>query len=225
MYKSMITAAVLALGISITPAQAAEQAAQPEQQQPEISNPLDPSAWIGGLTGQGDGSAINWFDLSAWSADSTKAVPVTFNAAHPASWAKFFDPATHGSMHIAFSNPATYAQFMTPQFYMQFMNPSNWVAWMNPANYSVFMNPASYTYWMNPMAYMHVMDMNSYAQVIEPTNYTAFIDPATYMQWVNPSAYAIPGIDLAAIGDLNWSDPSSWGNIFQSQPAQEEATQ
>ena len=225
MHKSIITAALLAFGISITPVQAAEQAAQPEQQQPETSNPLDPGAWISGLTSPGDGGAGNWSDLSAWSADSAKAVPVTFNPAHPAGWAKFFDPATHGSMHMAFSNPATYAQFMTPQFYMQFMNPGNWIAWMNPANYSVFMNPASYTYWMNPMAYTHVMDMNTYAQAMNPTNYTALVDPTTYLQWVNPAAYAIPGIDLAAIGDMDWSDPSSWGNIFQSQPAQEEATQ
>ncbi len=225
MFKSIITAAIIALGLSLTPVQAAEQAAQTEQSA-AIPNWFDPNTWTSGFTGQGEGGTINWFDPSTWGT-ATAGTTMQFNPAHPAGWAMFFDPATHAQAHRAFTNPATYAQFMTPQFYMQFMNPSNWMAWMNPASYGAFMNPSNYAYWMNPAAYMHMMDVSQYMQPMNPANYAAFMNPMTYMQWMNPAAYAIPGMDVSAAGagGYNWFDPSTWtGAAAQTtQPAAAEA--
>lgn len=226
MFKSIITAAVIVLGFSLTPAQAAEQAAQPEQQA-AAPNWFDPNTWTGAFTGQGGSGSMNWFDPSTWGGTATAGTPLQFNPAHPAGWAIFFDPATHAKAHHAFSNPATYAQFMTPQFYMQFMNPNNWMAWMNPASYGAFMNPANYAYWMNPAAYMHVMDMSQYMQAMNPANYMAFINPMTYMQWMNPGAFAMPGMDVSATGTgggVNWFDPATWsGYMTQGQKTESEA--
>jgi hypothetical protein len=217
MFKSIITAAVIALGLSLTPVYAAEQAAQPEQQA------ADSNTWTSGFTGQAGSGSVNWFDPSTWGGAAAAGTPLQFNPAHPAGWAMFFDPATHAKAHQAFSNPATYAQFMTPQFYMQFMNPNNWMAWMNPASYGAFINPANYAYWMNPAAYTHVMDVSQYMQAMNPASYTAFMNPMTYMQWMNPAAYSIPGMDVSAAGTggFNWFDPAAWGGFMSpGQPAE-----
>ncbi len=225
MFKSIITVAVIALGLSLTPVHAAEQTAQPEQQA-ATPNYSDPATWAGAFTGQGGTGSTNWFDPSTWGGTAAPGTTMQFNPAHPAGWAMFFDPATHVKAHRAFSNPATYAQFMTPQFYMQFMNPNNWMAWMNPASYGAFMNPANYAHWMNPAAYMHVMDMSHYTQAMNPANYMTFMNPMTYMQWMNPAAYSMPGMDVSAAGTGggNWFDPATWsGNMTQGQPQPAEA--
>ena len=172
----------------------------------------------------------NWFDPSTWGiAGKTFSTPGTlmpFNPAHPASWATMIDPRTHVDWHMAFTNPANYAQFMQPQFYMQFMDPNTWIAWMNPANYAVFMNPATYMWWMNPTAYVHGMDPNNYMQMINPANYVAFMNPMTYFQWMNPAAYAIPsGTGTGAVTSFDWNDwfrmfdPNTYAQQLQSNPA------
>lgn len=166
--------------------------------------------------GQSQTPSYNWFDPSTWGvAGKTFSQPgmtMPFNPAHPASWVKIIDPRTHVDMHMAFTNPANYAQFMQPQFYMQFMNPNTWLAWMNPANYAVFMNPATYLWWMSPTAYVHGMDPNNYMQMLNPASYAAFMNPMTYFQWMNPNAYAIPGGSNAdAATSFDWND---WFKMF-----------
>ncbi len=221
MFKSTLVAFLFALVSTLTPAHAAEEAAQTQQQPTAAPNPLDPSSWTNMFGYQGGTGSINWFDPSTWGGSTAATTtPMQFNPAHPAGWAIFFDPATHNAAHRAFSNPATYAQFMTPQFYMQFMNPNNWMAWMNPASYGAFMNPANYIYWMNPGAYAHVMEPTQYFQGLNPANYAVFMNPMTYLQWMNPAAYSVPGADMSATGGFNWFDPATWGNITQSQPAE-----
>ena len=167
-------------------------------------------------TEQNQSLPYNWFDPSTWSvAGKTFSQPgriMPFNPAHPASWAKIIDPRTHVDWHMAFTNPANYAQFMQPQFYMQFMNPNTWLAWMNPANYAVLMNPATYMWWMTPTAYMHGMDPNNYMQMLNPAGYAAFMSPLTYFQWMKPNAYTIPGeLNTGTAADFDWS---GWFKMF-----------
>ncbi len=167
------------------------------------------SAYAGAETeSQAQNPVPNWFDPSTWTAPASGPA-MAFNPAHPAGWAMFFDPSTHGAAHMAFANPATYAQFMQPQFWMQFANPNNWLAWMNPASYAVFMNPANYAYWMNPAAYTHAFNAAAYAPMMNPASYAALMNPMIYMQWMNPAAYALGDGD-AGHAAANWFDPSGW---------------
>ncbi|NBP94488.1 MAG: hypothetical protein EBU28_03695 [Gammaproteobacteria bacterium] len=121
---------------------------------------------------------IDLMSPSTWF-DSMPAAGMTmpFNPMHPAGWAVIMNPRTHTDFHMAFTNPATYAQFMTPQFYMQFMNPKNLMAWFNPANYATFLDVNTYAYWMTPHAYIHAMN---------PAN-------ETFANWITPSAYSLTG--------------------------------
>ncbi len=158
-------------------------------------------------------AVTNWFDPATWGAQgkvvSQPGTLMPFNPAHPASWAKIISPQTHVDWHMAFTNPANYAQFMHPQFYMQFLNPNTWMAWMNPASYATFMNPATYMWWMTPTAYVHGMDPNNYMQMMNPTNYTAFMNPMTYMEWMNPNAYSL------AMGQDSQTDSVDWNDWFK----------
>jgi hypothetical protein len=169
---------------------------------------------------------INWFDPAAWmagvpggTAQPNAAQPgqtFAWNPAHPASWALFIDPQNHEKAHMAFMNPAQYAQFMSPQFYMQFANPANMMAWMNPAAYATFMNPATYMGWMNPNAYAHMMNPAMYMQPMNPAAYTPYMNPNTYMQWMNPAAYAMPAATGAQgnAANMNWFDPNAWAQMM-----------
>lgn len=168
-------------------------------------------------------SMPNWFDPSTWAAGfptdvtANQAQPgqtLAFNPAHPSGWAMFIDPKTHEQAHMAFMNPAQYAQFMSPQFYMQFADPNNMMAWMNPAAYATFMNPATYMYWMNPGAYMHMMNPAFYMQPMNPAAYNAYMNPNTYMQWMNPAAYAIPATASTGAVPFNFFDPNAWAQVM-----------
>lgn len=204
---SLLLAAGLAVGTAVTIA--AEEGASAQQ----------PSA-----------PAINWFDPSTWMAGiPTGAVApqagqpgqaMQFNPANPAGWAMLVDPRTHEQAHMAFMNPAQYAQFMSPQFYMQFADPNNMMAWMNPAAYATFMNPATYMYWMNPGAYAHMMNPGLYMQFMNPAAYTAYMDPNTYMQWMNPAAYTMPTAASAGALPFNFFDPKAWTQMAQ-QPTEQ----
>ncbi len=225
MFKPIITAAALALGVTLSTAHAAEEATQPEQPSTTVPNPFDPNSWTSAFSGQGEGGNFNWFDPNAWGMGGAAQTSFQFNPAHPAGWMMWVDPTTHVSAHMAFANPATYAQFMQPQFWMQFANPNNWMAWMNPASYSALFNPATYAYWMNPSAYVHAFNPGTYTAALNPANYMAFINPMTYLSWMNPAAYTLPtGEDNAAA--INWFDPSTWasmvpGQATGQQPAEE----
>ncbi|KAA3631996.1 MAG: hypothetical protein DWQ08_04140 [Proteobacteria bacterium] len=118
-------------------------------------------------------------------------VTMEFNPANPAGWAVLLNPRTHTSWHMAFTNPATYAQFMTPQFYAQFLNPKNWLSWVNPASYATFLDPNTYVYWMTPHAYIHALNPENYLQAFNGSNYIPFFDLATYGEWINPAAYSV----------------------------------
>ena len=200
---SLIVAAGLTAGAAVTIA--AEEGAQ--AQQPSVPNFFDPSAWMGtyGSAPQG--------------AQTGQAMP--FNPANPAGWAVFMDPNTHQQAHMAFMNPAQYAQFMTPQFYMQFADPNNMMAWMNPAAYAAFMNPATYMYWMNPATYTHMMNPAMYMQFMNPAAYNAYMNPNTYMQWMNPGAYAMPATASAGAVPFNFFDPNAWAQMAPQQPAEQ----
>jgi hypothetical protein len=179
--RKILLTAVLVAGLSSLPASAASTGDAEESTR---------------AIGQDQAAAYNWFDPATWGAGTVVSAPgatMAFNPAHPASWAKIMDPKSHVNLHMAFTNPANYAQFMQPQFYLQFMNPENWFAWMNPANYAVFMNPTTYMWWMTPAAYVHGMDPSNYMQLFNPANYAAFMNPMTYSQWMNPAAYTFPG--------------------------------
>lgn len=137
---------------------------------------------------------IDLMSPSTWF-DSMPAAGMTmpFNPMHPAGWAVIMNPRTHTDFHMAFTNPATYAQFMTPQFYMQFMNPKNLMAWFNPANYATFLDVNTYAYWMTPHAYIHAMNPANYMQAFNFANYAPFLSPETFANWVTPSAYSLTG--------------------------------
>ena len=120
-------------------------------------------------------------------------ITMDFNPANPAGWAVIINPQTHTSWHMAFSNPATYAQFMKPQFYMQFMNPKNWLSWVNPASYATFFDPNTYAYWMTPHAYVHAINPENYLQAVNGSNYVPFFSLDTYGEWLNLDAYNVFG--------------------------------
>ena len=205
---SLLVAAGLAAGTAVTVA--AEEGTQ--AQQPTVPNFFDPSAWTAWMT---PGAA-------PYAAQQGQTVP--FNPANPAGWAMFIDPKTHEQAHMAFTNPAQYAQFMSPQFYMQFADPNNMMAWMNPAAYATFMNPATYMYWMNPAAYTHMMNPAFYMQPMNPAAYNAFMNPNTYMQWMNPGAYAIPATATTGAVPFNFFDPNAWAQMVP-QASTEQAQQ
>ena len=205
---SMLVAAGLVVGAAASIA--AEEQAQAQQPATGTYNFFDPSTWTAmmapGATGHG----------------AQPGQTLAFNPAHPAGWAMFIDPKTHEQAHMAFMNPATYAQFMSPQFYMQFMDPNNMMAWMNPAAYATFMNPATYMYWMNPGAYTHMMNPALYMQPMNPAAYAAYMNPNTYMQWMNPAAYTLPTATAAAgTVPFNFFDPNAWAQMMPAQPAQQ----
>ena len=195
---SLIAAAGLAVS-ALTPAVAEEAGAQ--QQAPATFNFFDPNAWMAGMNG-GQQSGAQIGQTFAW------------NPAHPGGWAMFMDPKTHEQAHMAFMNPAQYAQFMSPQFYMQFANPANMMAWMNPASYATFMNPATYMYWANPNNYAHMMNPAGYMQPMNPAAYTPYMNPNTYMQWMNPAAYTIPAGAEGTTTAMNWFDPNAWTKMM-----------
>ena len=132
---------------------------------------------------------INMFDPNYWmSAMANPALPaisteLKFNAAHPGAWMQWIDPKTHVQTHMAFMNPATYAQFVQPQFYMEFTKPENMAAWMDFNQYQVVMDPQTMYYWMNPGSYMHMIDPNMYTAAMNPANYMIYMNPATYAGW------------------------------------------
>ena len=141
-----------------------------------------------------DYSSITLMEPSTWFQNMPKpGTTMAFNPAHPAGWAQIMNPRTHTTWHMAFTNPATYAQFMQPAFYMQFMNPQNWMAWMNPASYATFFDPNTYLYWMTPHAYIHALNPDNYMQMFNVSAYTPFMDPNTFMSWMNPTAYTVSG--------------------------------
>ena len=164
---AMLTAGLLGFAAA---SQAVETAPATEATNPqaiELPNIADPNEW-----------------LKMFSFDFTQqpgmAKTMAFNPAKPSEWMKWVDPKTHNQMHMAFANPATYAQFMNPMLYMEFMKPENMMAWMNPASYQQLMDMNTYTYWMNPGSYMHAMDPNMYTAMMDPSNYMAFMNPASY---------------------------------------------
>ncbi len=121
-----------------------------------------------------------WMNMFNFGTQPGAVKTLAFNPAKPSEWMKWVDPKTHVQMHMAFANPATYAQFMNPMLYMEFMKPENMMAWMNPGSYAVMMDMNTYTYWMNPNSYMHAMDPNMYTQMMNPAAYMAFANPASY---------------------------------------------
>ena len=162
---SLIAAALLTLSAAST---ANETQAQPEVAAPAtVPNIFDPNYWMGGF---GATPAAISTDLK-------------FNAAHPAGWMKWVDPKQHANMHMAFMNPATYAQFVQPQFYMEFMKPENMAAWMDFNQSAVMWDPQTMTHWMNPGSYMHAIDPNMYTAAMNPANYMVYMNPATYAAW------------------------------------------
>ena len=173
----MIRNKLLALGaaalLSLSVATQANQAeTQPEAnttvEAPAVApNFFDPNYWINSFTGT----------------PAPMTTRLTFNAAHPADWMKWVDPKGHTQMHMAFMNPAMYAQFMQPQFYMEFTKPENMAAWMDFNQYQVMMDPQTMNYWMNPGSYMHMMDPNMYTPAMNPANYMVYMNPATYAGW------------------------------------------
>jgi len=133
---------------------------------------------------------INLMSPGTWFENMPAAgMTMPFNPAHPAGWAVMMNPRTHTDFHMAFTNPATYAQFMTPQFYMQFMNPKNWMAWFNPKSYATFLDVNTYAYWMTPHAYIHAMNPANYMQAFNFANYATLVSPDTFANWINGSAY------------------------------------
>jgi len=96
---------------------------------------------------------------------------MAFNPADPTFWMQWAKPSMHTKMHMAFTNPAQYAQMMNPAFYTQMMNPAVWMKWMNPASFQVLMNPKTMSYWIQPGAYMHAMSPAGYMQMIDPQAY------------------------------------------------------
>lgn len=131
-------------------------------------------------------SSINIMDPASWFTNAPKpGTTMAFNPAHPAGWAVIMNPRTHTSWHMAFTNPATYAQFMQPQFWMQFMNPQNIMAWMNPGSYATFMDPNTYLYWMTPHAYVHALNPDNYMQIFNPANYAKLFSPEVFNSWTN----------------------------------------
>jgi hypothetical protein len=200
---SLIVAAGLTAGAAVTIA--AEEGAQ--AQQPSVPNFFDPSAWMGA------------YGTAPQGGQAGQTMP--FNPANPAGWAMLIDPKTHEQAHMAFMNPAQYAQFMTPQFYMQFADPNNMMAWMNPAAYAAFMNPATYMYWMNPASYMHMMNPAMYMQSMNPASYNAFMNPNLYMQWMNPGAYAMPATASTGAVPFNFFDPNAWAQMVPQQPTEQ----
>ncbi|GJL80524.1 MAG: hypothetical protein DHS20C01_01580 [marine bacterium B5-7] len=123
-----------------------------------------------------------------------------FNPAHPAGWAVMLNPRTHTSWHMAFTNPATYAQFVKPEFYMQFMNPSNWLAWFNPASYSTYLDPNTYVYWMTPHAYLHALNPDNYLQAFNLDNYKPYVDSETYAAWFDTNSYKVFDAPKGVVG-------------------------
>lgn len=178
-----------------------------------------------------ESQAMNFFNPTAWmqtgnqphEAGQLAAVQpgatMAFNPFHPSGWAAFVSPQTHEQAHMAFTNPANYAQFMRPQFFMQAMNPQNAMAWMNPASYGAFMNPATFSRWMNPAAFMHMINPAQYMQAANPNAYAQFMNPAMYRQWMTPTSYATPATANMTSG-FNMFDPNAWGKVFSTQPGQ-----
>lgn len=116
-----------------------------------------------------------------------------FNPAHPAGWAIFLNPKTHTAAHMAFANPATYAQFMTADFYAQFLNPNNWMAWFKPSNYATYLDPHTYAYWMTPHAYVHALNPKNYVQAVNGANYLPLVSAETLMSWFQLENYNVLG--------------------------------
>jgi hypothetical protein len=172
---------------------------------------------------QDDYSSITLMEPSTWFQNMPKpGTTMAFNPAHPAGWAQIMNPRTHTTWHMAFTNPANYAQFMQPAFYMQFMNPQNWMAWMNPASYTTFFDPNTYLYWMTPHAYIHALNPDNYMQMFNFSAYTPFFDPNSYMSWMNPAAYTVGSTPTGIVeGGAGVDLLSQWmGTFTQEQKVQ-----
>ena len=173
----MIRSRLLALGVAALISLSAATQANQAESQPEanavteaptvVPNFFDPNYWLNSFTGT----------------PAPMPTALTFNAAHPADWMKWIDPKSHTKMHMAFMNPAMYAQFMQPQFYMEFAKPENMAAWMDFNQYQPMMDPQTTYHWMNPGSYMHMIDPNMYTAAMNPANYMVYMNPATYAGW------------------------------------------
>ncbi len=172
---------------------------------------------------QNDYGSISLLQPSTWFQNMPAAgTTMAFNPAHPAGWAVMMNPRTHTTFHMAFTNPATYAQFLRPEFYAQFFNPQNWLAWINPASYATFFDPNTYLYWMTPHAYIHALNPDNYLQMFNVASYTPFFSTDTYAAWVNPAAYSITGAPTGTIeGGAGVNFIAQWlGGAAQSQATQ-----
>ncbi len=190
MYNRTQTAlgAFFLLLLSAVSSHAADGATPQAGQAPIPANPWDSSTWMKHHGGK-----------------------MRLNLAHPSTWLVFLDPKTHTIGHLAFTNPANYAQFAQPRFWMQFANPNNWMAWINPGSYAIMFDPATYTGWMRPEPWMHFIDPGMYTQLMNPSAYASFMNPGLYMKWVSPSAYALPpGGSPGDVSVSKWLVPNTW---------------
>jgi hypothetical protein len=127
-----------------------------------IGNPFDSSTWWDAAEGKHD----------------MHHASVEINFADPAFWLGFVTPEEHSVRHMAFTNPATWAQFMDPRTYANMADVDTLAKWMDPASYAVLTEPQTYAYWAQPGAYMHVMRAENYGQMLEADNYGKLADGA-----------------------------------------------
>ncbi|MCG6871005.1 MAG: hypothetical protein LJE84_01845 [Gammaproteobacteria bacterium] len=136
-------------------------------------------------------ASIELTNPASWFANAPQpGSTMVFNPARPEGWAVIVDPNSHTAWHMAFTNPANYAQFLKPDFFLEFLKPENLMAWMNPASYAVFMDPNTWLYWMTPQAYVHALNPANYLQPFQLDNYAAFIDTGTYAGWSQAATYS-----------------------------------
>lgn len=127
-----------------------------------IANPFDSSTWWDGAEGKADMASAS----------------VDVNFADPDFWFGFMKPEEHSVRHMAFTNPATWAQFMRPATYAKMADVDTWMKWADLASYDVVTDPQTYAYWSQPGAYMHVMKAEHYGQAMSPDAYGAVVSAA-----------------------------------------------
>ncbi len=121
-----------------------------------FGNPIDPSTWWDGTEG----------------ADHSEHATMDINPFDPDFWMTLPDPEGHSLVHMAITNPETWAQFVSPSAWMEKMDPALIIKWFDPNTYAVLMDPQTPAYWMQPGAYMHGFKSDNYAQLVDVSSYT-----------------------------------------------------
>jgi len=122
----------------------------------------------------------NPFDSATWWDGATHEMgeTVVINFADPDFWMSIPDPATHSSLHGAFTNPETWGQMLKFETYANMMDRDIWMKWADLETYDVLRDPQTFAYFMQPGAFQHLLNVEHYSQLANPAAHRANVDAA-----------------------------------------------